>query len=91
MFGGLADINFGAIEKSDDHALQDEAQRALRLAKVGTYSLVTLQAVAAFAALGVFIIQAKMYCDNKRKRSRSRRKSSRRTQRRSTVVRRIAR
>ncbi len=90
MFGGLQNINFGAIEKSIlPPSLQDEAAEAIKIAKAGTIAVVSLQAIAALSALGMLIIAAKTYTKMNRK---SKRRTSKRTKKPSSVVyRRIAR
>ncbi len=77
---GLNDIDFKAI---DQHAmngtrmhpsLEQEAHKAIQLAKLGTGAILGLQAIAALAAFGMLVIQWKTYKENHKKtRSKSRR------------------
>ncbi len=71
---GLGEIDFGAIERAQDPSLEQEAARAIRLAKVGTVAITILQAIAAFSALGMVAITYANYRDGKKTRRSSRRR-----------------
>ncbi len=81
MFGSLSDIDFQAVERAHvapmAPSLQVEAEKAIRLAKVGTTAIVVLQAIAALSALGIFLLQAKAFSDSKKRRRSSKRRSKR--------------
>lgn len=74
MFQGLESIDFGAIEKASPTplTLQQDAEEAIRLAKIGTTAVIVLQAIAALSALGMFILAAKSYSNSKRRKSSGR-------------------
>ncbi len=70
---GLNDIDFKAI---DQHAmngmrmhpsLEQEAHKAIQLAKLGTGAILGLQAIAALAAFGMLLIQWQTYKENHKK------------------------
>ena len=67
MLYGLQNIDFSGIEnRTLTPTLEQEAAKAIALAKTGTVLLVALQAVAALSALGMFYLAYK----NSKKRSR---------------------
>lgn len=47
--------------------LEADVEQAVTVAKVYTATALALQAIAAFAALGIFVIQARAYGDSQRK------------------------
>jgi len=76
MFG-IDKIDFASIDYHTrngmmPNTLQQEAREAIQLAKLGTGVIIGLQAIAAIAAFGMFIIQFNQYTRNKSK-SKSRR------------------
>ena len=66
--------------------LQSEVSDAVAVAKVYVATTVALQAIAAFAALGIFIVQVRQYADIQKARRKTannpRRRKSRRNARR---------
>ncbi len=66
---GLAFLDFSKLPATGNEKLTREVGQVRDYAK----TVVILQAVASLAAAGVLYIQWRTYCDNKKKRSRSKR------------------